>query len=427
MMMDQISLSVILSFIFALLVGILVGIERTMMASKEDEVKGAGIRTFALVSITGFFLVNLFEGEGLLLTTTVIIFSVLFLLIPVFRYKKGSIGLTTSGALVITLLIGMIFGYRQPFLGLVASSFLLALTSSKRILHRFAEILSREEFLSAVRFLIVAGILLPITYTLGPIHPLVGPGRVFDPLQALTMVLFVSGISFLSYLVMKTYGAKKGIQISAFIGGLVSSAAATASISQRSKSLKGKFSSALGIHLSNLSMFIKDYVIILTVGGIRLGRRFVIPLTILISITLVYVILYRKKIQREKKRSERARLDLGSPFALIPATKFGLLFSIIWVSSYYLQNYMGAYGVYMVSVGGLISTTSVSASISTLYITGEISGTTALSTMLLAFGFGSISKVLIARTSSKGLSRKITLSMLILTTTSFILVFLLNL
>ncbi|MEF8834673.1 MAG: DUF4010 domain-containing protein, partial [Candidatus Thermoplasmatota archaeon] len=256
------------SFLLTLLIGLVVGLERTSRSVKEEETKGAGIRTFALVSVVGFLMTFVFKNESALLIINVLIFSILFISLPILRRPKGSAGLTTSSALMLIFLVGMLFGLGRPILGGISGLFLLGLTSSKRILHSFAEVLSRKDLWSAVRFLIVAMILVPITYSLGPIHPLVGPGRIFDPLQALIMVLFVSSISFLSYVVMKVYGARRGLQISAFIGGLVSSAAATASVSEKSKKItKGLNNSVISILISNTSMFIKDYIIIFIVAG----------------------------------------------------------------------------------------------------------------------------------------------------------------
>ncbi len=417
----------IISFLLALLIGLIVGLERTSRSVKEDEVKGAGMRTFALVSVVGFLITFVFKNEVGLLMINVLIFSLLFISLPILRRPKSSAGLTTSSGLMLIFLIGMIFGIRRPVVGGVSGLFLLALTSSKRILHSFAEVLSKNELLSAVRFLIVAMILVPITYTIGPIHPLIGPGRVFDPLQALMMVLFVSSISFLSYVIMNFYGAKKGLQISAFIGGLVSSAAATASISEKSRRItEGLNSSVISILLSNTSMFIKDYVIILTVAGSALAGEFILPIGLFLLITAVFLLFYRRDKKEDSKDLDHFEVDLGTPFALKPAAKFAVLFSMIWVSSYLLQNHVGGTGVYMVSIGGLISTTSVSASISSLYIAGEIGALTALSTMLLAFGLGSISKVLIAKAYNRKLAKYVSLPMLVLGTTSFILVLLLN-
>lgn len=426
-MVHSITLTTIISFISALLIGLIVGFERTSRSIREEEIKGAGIRTFALVSVIGFLLTFVFRNEGTLLIITVLIFSLLFITLPVLRRPKGSAGLTTSSALMLIFLVGMLFGLGRPVLGGISGFFLLVLTSSKRILHSFAEVLSKKDLWSAIRFLVVAMILVPIAYSIGPIHPVIGPGRVFDPLQALMMVLFVSTISFLSYLVMKIYGARRGLQISAFIGGLVSSAAATASVSEKSKKIReGLNSSVISILLSNTSMFIKDYIIIFTVGGYVIAKRFLLPMSLFLFITGVFLFYSMRKIGDKNSDLSTSEIDLGTPFALKPATKFAILFSLIWVSSYLLQNYVGGSGVYIVAIGGLISTTSVSASISSLYVAGEIGGLTALSTVLFAFGLGSISKILIARAYDKRLAKNISLPMLVLATTSFILVLLLN-
>jgi len=417
----------IISFLLALSIGLLIGFERTSRATKEDEIKGAGIRTFALVSIVGFLMTSVFKNEVELLLINVLIFSLLFISLPILRRPKGSVGLTTSSALLLVFLTGMVFGLGQPILGCISGFSVLLLASSKKILHSFAEILSKKDLLSAVRFLIVGMILVPITYTLGPIHPLIGPGSVFDPLQALIMILFVSTISFLSYVIMNLYGAKKGLQISAFIGGFVSSAAATASVSEKSKKITKRLnSSVVSILLSNTSMFIKDYIIIFTVAGYSLAREFILPIGLFLLLTAVFLLLSRRNKKEDSNDLDFLEVDLGTPFALIPAAKFALLFSLIWISSYLLQNHVGGTGVYVVSIGGLISTTSVSASISSLYIAGEIGALTALSTMLLAFGLGSISKILIARAYNRKLAKFVSLPMLVLGTTSFILVLLLN-
>lgn len=418
-----ISAEEMISFGIALIIGIAVGIERSYRASKEEEMKGAGIRTFALSSILGFLMVSLFKNQVWTLTFILGIFSFLFILIPIFRKKEESLGLTTSVSILVVLLTGMVASLGYPLYSLIIGSFVLILNSSKKILHRFVKILSYDDLISAVRFLIVAVILIPILYTLDPIHPVIGRGKVFDPFQALMMVLFVSSISFLSYLSMKKFGSKKGLKVSAFIGGFVSSAAATASVSEKCEKLSsGIIDSAKGIYLSNISMFIKDFVILLTVGGVSLAYDLTLPLGLLLIMNLSFVF----KSKKEKDQKKEGKLDLGSPFAIIPAVKFAFLFSLIWVSSYLLQNYVGGFGVYLVSLGGLLSTTSVSASVSSLYATGDVGALTAISTLLLAFGFGSISKVLIARTYQKNLSRNILFPMFLLTTTSFILVVLLN-
>ncbi|MBS3817522.1 MAG: MgtC/SapB family protein [Candidatus Thermoplasmatota archaeon] len=416
----------ILSFILVILIGILAGIERTSRADKEGSTKGAGVRTFAIASIVGFFLSSIVKDGHLNLIIVIGIFSFLFLLIALLRVFEGEPGMTTSLTLLVVFLVGMIIGLGFPLRGLLIALITLGLTSSKKVLHRFAHILSDEELSSALRFLAVGVILIPIAYTIGPVNPLVGPGRVFDPFKGLTMVLFVSSISFTSYLVIKFFGADKGMKISAFVGGLVSSAAATASLSERCKKypeLKG--TSAVGILITNSSMFIKDFIIIFTVGGIVLATKFTLPIGILL-VSTVFLSLYLMRLKKEKGIFKSVELELDTPFALKPAVKFALIFSLIWSSTYILKNQFGGLGVYIVSIGGLISTTSVSASIASMYASGEVTSTTAVSTVLLSFGLSFLSKIFIARTYSSSLAKRITIPMGITTALTMIMAALLS-
>ncbi len=416
----------VISFVIAFLVGLIVGIERSYRARTEDALKGAGIRTFILVSVTGFLFSEVFKDDPFTLVIFIGGFSILFFTLGMIRAFEQEPGMTTPVTLLIVFLAGTAVGLGYPFTALFVAVVTLALTSTKGTLHRFADLLSYQEMESAVRFLTVALILLPITYTLGPLHPLIGPGRIFDPMKAVLMILFVSSISFTSYLVMKFFGTGKGMEISAFIGGFVSSAAATASMSEKCKKNPAlEMISTVSILLTNSSMFIKDYIIIVTMGGFMLALDFTVPIVVLSGLTvLLFIYMIRSHREKEPKTLE---LELESPFALKPAVKFAFIFSIIWASSYVLQNQFGSFGVYAVSVGGLISTTSVSASMATMYASGEIGSLTALSTVLLSFALSSISKIFIARSYFKGLGARVAAPMISTSVVTFIMVVLLNL
>ncbi|MFP3872411.1 MAG: MgtC/SapB family protein [Candidatus Aenigmatarchaeota archaeon] len=415
-----------LSFLLALLIGMMVGLERSYRAKEEKTPKGAGVRTFSLVSLAGFIFSEIFRLEPLLFIFMIAVFSFISMGLSLIRTSKGEPGLTTPVTFLIVFFAGAIVGLGYPLTALFVGLVTLALLSSKRILHHFAGLLSQQELESALRFLAVALILFPIIYTLGPLHPLVGPGRVFDPVKGVLMILFVSSISFSSYLVIKFFGASKGMSISAFIGGLVSSAAATASMSEKCrKNPLLEEVSTVSILLTNTSMFIKDYVIIITMGGLVLAADFTLPMIILLGLTVLLSFYWLKtKVGGEPKTLE---LDLDSPFALKPAFKFALIFSLIWASTYLLQDQFGGIGVYVVSIGGLVSTTSVSASLASMYASGEISSLTTLSTVLLAFALSTISKIFIARSYSEKLAKNVAGPMLLSTLVTLTMVVILNL
>ncbi len=63
--------------------------------------------------------------------------------------------------------------------------------------------------------------------------------NVLNSYQTWLMVVFISGISFLGYVLVKVVGPKKGIGLTGLLGGLASSAAVTLSFSQRSQEEQG--------------------------------------------------------------------------------------------------------------------------------------------------------------------------------------------
>ena len=78
-----------------------------------------------------------------------------------------------------------------------------------------------------------------ITALVLPVLPRTGygpsPFDVLVPYNVWLMVVFISGIGFFGYVIMKFVGPERGVGLTGILGGLVSSTAATLSLSQRSR------------------------------------------------------------------------------------------------------------------------------------------------------------------------------------------------
>ncbi len=400
----------IISGLSALLIGLLLGIQREYHGYHTDKKVFSGARTFTIVSIYGFAVVRFFGDEIDQIIFLTSLFILIFLSIPVLKHKMSTPGMTTSVALVLALLLGMLVGYSMIFESLAISLILFVILTFKERLHRFASVLTKKDLASAIRFIAVSIVILPLTYNVGTIHPLVGPGQLFDTVKTVLMIIFVSSMSFTSYLVIKFIGAEKGIEVSTFLGGFVNSAASTASISQKSKKNPGLLPiSMISVLLTNTSMMIKDIILMVVLAGGGIIMVLVPPVGLLIIISLVLVFVFRK----EGSPSSSIDLELGTPFAITPAIKFALIFSMISASAYLLKTYLGSYGVYAVAAGGIVSTTSVSASLALLYSGGEISAITATITLVLALGLGSLSKITIMRVYDKQLMKDTSVPLII--------------
>ncbi len=404
------------SFLTALAVGLATGFERETRGVHDQTPVICGVRSFTFVAILGFFNIWLVEDVNVLLT---IVLLLIVLVVPLLKALRGKIGMTTAVALIVVFSVGTLCGLGMFIEGAVVGMINLIVLSSKRYTRSLAGIMTHEEMEGLVQFVALAAVLLPITYWTGDVHHHIGPGRMIDPFKIVLMIVFVSSISFTSFVVMKVTGASKGLEISSFLAGFVNSAACTASLAQRgakNPTLRGTLKKS--IVLTNTSMILKDIIIISVVAGIGVGSLLLLPVVILIGIS--FSVLYRSG---DRKEVQNIDIDVRNPFAIFPALKFGALFLFISSFSHLSVSLMGDYGVYASSLAGLVSTTSVSASMGLLYSTGTIGGEVAVSTVLLALALGSLSKVAISITYDKMLGKELAIPMVLLAVVSSLMAF----
>lgn len=406
-----------LKFFVALLIGLIIGFEREYHEKKRKKIVISGVRTFTLVSLFGFLLTFFMEARDITFLFTYGLVILIFFSIPILKSKTTKPGFTTAISLVIVFNAGILVGLGLILEAVIITAIIVPLLAYKEEIHSFASFLSKEDLMGALRFLSVAAILLPITYTIGDINAFIGPGKMFDPIKTVLMILFVSSISFTSYVIIKTIGSGKGLELTSFLGGFVSSAASTASVSNKAKKNPNIAPlSSSSIILTNTSMILKDMILIAFLTGFIVIQRLLLPIILIIIVSVIYII----HMQKKSRFKSFIDLDLGSPFAILPAAKFAFLFSVISIVTYLLKYYLGPYGVYAAAIGGLVSTTTVTASLGSLFAAGEIGLNTTVSTFLLTTAIGSLSKIGISAIYDKNISKRISVPLLLISLTAFL-------
>lgn len=395
-------LHLIVGPLISLIIGAMMGIERDLHAKREGDIKIAGLPLFIAVSLLGYFFS--YSSGYLAAIIFLMVLSLLAFLWSSYTREKGKLhGLTTGVLFLLCFSLGVMSGLGYYVEALLISMVVLTISALKERTHAFAGVLSASDIAGALHFLSVSMVLLPLAYTMGEVHPLIGPGKLMDPVKVILMVIFVSSISFTGYFLVKIFGPSKGSDLSSFLGGFVNSAATTASLSRRSRLERDVTPISLrGILLSNLAMVLKDVILITVLIGTVFIEQFMIPLIVLVLVSLIPLAFISTKSE-----PDMGRLDLGSPFAMIPAAKFAFLFLFISIATHFSLEILGDIGVYGSSLGGLVSTTSVSASLSALFGAGAIGMDAVLVTLMLAIAAGSISKVFIAYSYDRDISRKL--------------------
>ena len=351
----------------ALLIGLLVGLQREYAHLQEqpekEEPSFGGTRTFALLGLLGCTAAFLSDKTGSILVFAAIvgIAGGLVLIAYIATARKGSLGMTSEAAAVITLLTGAICYWHElavaAALGVVVTV-LLALKLQTRTLVRN---LTQADVYATLTFAVITLIILPVlpARSYGP-----PPFDVLVPYNIWLMVVFISGISFLGYLLIKIVGGRRGVSLTGLLGGLASSTAVTLSFAQRSRAVAGlERPFALAILLAWSIMFVR---VIVEVAVINPGllRVVWIPLGAALAVCMAYCV-YLYRAQSLGKQVEQDRFT--NPFELWPAITFGLIYAVILVVANAARLYLGDAGIYVSSIAsGLADVDAITLSLAKL-------------------------------------------------------------
>ena len=370
----------------ALAIGLLVGLQRQYAGHRENDTQDlfAGVRTFALLALVG----GLAAYAGMLLESAAVFVTVVFLvgLFIVVAYlagvRRGDIGLTTEVAALVTFFAGALCVWGEPAVGAAVGVTTTVLLALKIEAHRFVSTLTAEDVNAALKFAVVSAVILPLlpNETYGP-----PPFDVVSPFKVWLMVVFISGISFLGYFLVKTVGAHRGVGLTGLLGGLASSTAVTLSLAERSKgqdALAGPL--ALGIVIAWAIMFARVLVEVAAVNAPLLADVW-LPIVAGGAAGLAYAgFLFLRR--RPDGAAEEDESEFANPFELRPALTFGALYAAILVVARAAQMHFGDAGVLVsAAASGLADVDAITLSLAELSQgEGELSHETAARGIVLA-------------------------------------------
>lgn len=377
----------------ALAIGFLVGFQREFTYSNKENDHAGGVRTFSIIGLLGCAganLADIFHSPAIL--GVVILCVTLFFAINYYiESKKINSGLTTAMAAVMTALVGALAYWSQLQVAVALGVLVTVLLSAKDELHKFARKVSKADLTASLKFAVISAVVLPVL----PDSAL-GEGilSVVNPFKIWLLVVFISGISFVGFILMKVVGAARGIGITGLLGGIASSTAVTLSFTQRSKDAEGLAPSfALAIIMAWTIMFARVIVEIAVVNS-ALVPKVIIPLSIIAASGLLYCIyLYYK----QKSTTSQTNVDFSNPFELKPAIKFGIIFTLILIISNIAQIYFGDAGIYVSSfASGLADVDAMALSVAELSLdTSGLSLDVAADAVVIAALANTLSKGLI--------------------------------
>jgi len=198
------------------LIGALIGLEREFVQQRTEERDFAGIRTFSLMAVLGAVAAYFSQQFGLLLFIAVYL-SLAFLVWVSHLgdiYRGHEEGITTEVVALIVPLLGAMVIWGEAELAAALGVITALLLALKPRLHGLARRMSSEDLKATLEISLFTAVILPLLP-----NQSFGPFGLLNPFQIWLMVVFVSGIGFLGYVLIKILGAEQGVGLTGVFGG----------------------------------------------------------------------------------------------------------------------------------------------------------------------------------------------------------------
>ena len=349
-------------------IGALIGLER-----EQSESGGtfAGSRTFPLFALYGALVQAFFPTLLPVAVGTLVVPLTVAYLGKI--WFEGDIGLTTVMAALLTVVLGALTTHseRGAILAVVVGGVVTVLLSAKGIIHDFVDRIDEAERRASVKFILVVLVVFPLL-----------PDRELDIVLGLNprfiwlMVVFVTGLSFVGYVLSRTIGTERGIALTGVLGGFVSSTATTVSMAERTKVDHSLYQiCAFSTIIASIVMFPRALLEVAVVNR-ELLPDVVVPLTVMtvLGASIAAVVYW----QATTTLDDQTETELTNPFQLRPALFFGAVFAVVLLVSESAHTLLGESGVYATAfVSGLADVDAITLTLSRLAADGTISNNVA--------------------------------------------------
>jgi uncharacterized membrane protein (DUF4010 family) len=353
----------------AFLGGLGVGIEREWSGhAVGPRARFAGVRTFTLLGLAsglaGWLWMAGAQGPALILLA-----GLCGLIVAAYyAASRRDVDGTTEVAAFVVIAAGVLAGSGNDRVaaGIIAVTLLLLVEKSR--LHSFVARLDREEIRAAVRFAVMATVILPILPE-GPYGPLGG----IRPRTLWALVLLFSGLSFLGFIARRTLGRNRGYAIAGTLGGVISSTGATLTMAELSRAKpdagRALASGALGANTVLFPRVLLSSLILAPALANALWPACVLPALIGTVLTL--------RGLRESRAADRLERE-ENPLQFRSAIKMTLFFQAVLFAVSFVTSWLGTRGLYgSAAVLGLVEMDALTISMARLTASGTAAEITA--------------------------------------------------
>lgn len=323
----------LVEFVLVTLFALIIGLALRRLHTEKNEVLIFGTdRTFSFIGILGYILFILdpinyipFLGGGL----TIAIFMGIYYWRKSQEYKQ--FGITTIIVALLTYCIAPLVITQPAWFYILVVVTILILTEMKSSFEEISRKFDKEEFVTLAKFLVIAGVVLPIL----PNEPIVDFLNL-TPLKIWIAVVVISGISYLSYLLRKFVFADAGILISGILGGLYSSTATTIILSRKGRDIGYNSHEYAAAIIMAMAMMYFRILILLAIFNPSLALSMMPSFLILMAVSLVVSFAYFNPFRKKTQTSESGIVADKNPLEF----KVALIFMILFVAFSFITHFV---------------------------------------------------------------------------------------
>ncbi len=340
-------------FLVALLIGILVGIEREKKRNGSSPHPIGGIRTHTLLALAGAasaWLGGELQNPWLFVAVLASVSAM-----AIASHRRGSREgpepahaptLTSEIAAISVVLLGGMAATGSRELAVALAVTLSAVLAFKQPLHAWVARIGLDDILAGIKLLIASVIVLPLVP-----NETVDPWQALNPYQLWLLVVLISALSLAGYVGMRWLGPARGAAVTGLAGGLVSSTATTLNFARDSRK-PGPASNgstlAAGILCAWSVMFLRVLTIVALLNRQLLSALW-LPLLVMGGIAGALAFRHYLAGSRAAAASAEPSTPLKNPFSLSAAVRFGALFAVVLVTVKLAQQHFPSGGLLTIS------------------------------------------------------------------------------
>ena len=342
----------LLKFVLVTLMSLVIGLSQRKLYLKEEDSKHAfgADRTFTLIGILGYILYVAGSGSIVPFLCGGVTLTLLFVAYYIHKiFVQKSYGITSIVIALITYCLAPVVCEKDPWMAILVVVAVLILTEMKDKFIQFTKSMNDEEFINLAKFMIIAGVVLPML----PKTELI-EGSGLTPYSIWLATVVISGISYASYLVKKYVFKDGGVIITGILGGIYSSTATCIILGKKANDKNGDLSEYVAAIFCSIAMMYFRILILLGIFNFELMLQYWYLFAIMIvTFALVALYFYMRKRRNQSVVQESQALEIEdekNPLEFKVALLFAVLFVAFTIITHYALIYFGDSGLRVLSV-----------------------------------------------------------------------------